>query len=170
MTPVLSAEEVVTPDESVTLAVAVTVPVLGKILPVNPISVGLTVRVVSPTGFSIVRLTFPILTVTDVALGSILVIVIFFSRPPCPVKSFLTVGAFGVAISDTLSVRVVSSLYRIVTVSPVIVTFLIRPSTPCACLILAIKFSFSVSVGLLKSLTKGLVVGLRLAFLTARLA
>ena len=82
MTPALSADEVVTPDESVTLAVAVTVPSLGKILPVKPISVGLTVRVVSPTGFSIIRLTFPILTVTDVALGSILVIVIFFSRPP----------------------------------------------------------------------------------------
>ena len=75
-------------------------------------------------------MSFPILIVTDVAFGSIFVIVMFFARPPCFDKSFVTVGAFGLAISATLSVRVVSSLYWIVAVSPFIVTFLIRPSTP----------------------------------------
>ena len=93
----------------------------------------------------------------------------FFARPPCFDKSFVTVGAFGLAISATLSVRVVSSLYWIVAVSPFIVTFLIRPSTPWAVLILAIRVAFSGPVGLLKSLTIGFSVGLRFAFLTARL-
>ena len=44
----------------------------------------------------------------------------------------------------------------------------IRPSTPCARSILALRVAFSVSVGLLRSLTVGFSVGLSLAFLSDR--
>ena len=82
LTPVLSADEVVTPDESVTLAVALTVPSFGKSPAVKPRSVGVTVNVVAPTGLGIVRVISPTLTVTEVAFGSMFVIVMFFARPP----------------------------------------------------------------------------------------
>ena len=42
----------------------------------------------------------------------------------------------------------------------------ILPSTPCARSILALRVAFSVSVGLLRSLTVGFSVGLSLAFLS----
>ena len=50
--------------------------------------------------------------------------------------------------------------------SPLNEILLILPSTPCARSILALRVAFSVSVGLLRSLTVGFSVGLSLAFLS----
>ena len=90
LTAALSADGVVTPEESVTLAVAFTTPSFSKSPPVKPRSVGVTVSDVAPTGLLTVRVIFcspePAGTVTEivteVAFGSIFVTVMFFSRPP----------------------------------------------------------------------------------------
>ena len=82
LTAALSSDGVVTPEESVTLAVALTAPSLGKSPAVKPRSVGVTVNVVSPTGLGIVRVMSPTLTVTEVAFGSMFVIIMFLARPP----------------------------------------------------------------------------------------
>ena len=52
MTPVLSADGVVTPLESVMFAVAVTLPLAGNTF--KPSSTGVTVRLVAPAGLSTV--------------------------------------------------------------------------------------------------------------------